>query len=150
MTTIVTSLRRLLSGGNVWHMATKIQYDEFDTAAQTAVRQMIDGTGLSYRALESALHGRITYSRLRDICTGRRAPVRLSEFIRISIACGHRPSEALRRVLEMADMAMTDEQRAAVDGMTEDITPDYRAIPAMELAANRDESRDLEAETPDE
>ncbi|MDE5641274.1 MAG: hypothetical protein K2I40_06185, partial [Bifidobacterium castoris] len=63
---------------------------------------LISSSGLSYRALSAKTGGRITASRIGDICTQRRAPAKLSEFIAICLACGANPDEQLQNISKRA------------------------------------------------
>lgn len=62
------------------HMATKIEWDIFDYAARDVLSGLLDELGASYREMENLTQGEVTYSRIRDIKMGNKAPVRLSEF----------------------------------------------------------------------
>lgn len=75
-----------------------------DEIAQPIIRRMIEDTGLSYRAFADKTDGLIKYTRVRDICLAKNAPVRLSEFFSICDVCGADPVDITRRIKETAEI----------------------------------------------
>lgn len=103
------------------HMATKIEWDIFDYAARDVLSGLLDELGASYREMENLTQGEVTYSRIRDIKMGNKAPVRLSEFIRLSAISHCLPVQALNMVLDRVSeleneeyMSMTQEERDSI------------------------------------
>nr|WP_160257620.1 helix-turn-helix transcriptional regulator [Bifidobacterium cuniculi] len=76
---------------------------------------MLKNKGVSYRAMESLTGGKISYSRVNDICTERRAPVKLSELITICDGLDEDPADAVQQII---DTART--MQAAADSPTVD------------------------------
>ena len=121
-------------------MATKIEWDIFDYAARDVLSGLLDELGASYREMENLTQGEVTYSRIRDIKMGNKAPVRLSEFI----------SE-----LENEEyMSMTQEERDSINEIFEmlkaqqssDISTDSVDPSTLNLAAKHgDIEREQEA-----
>ncbi|MDF7641754.1 hypothetical protein PT279_09175 [Bifidobacterium sp. ESL0784] len=89
-------------------MATKVSWNKFDFAASETLDKLMSETGISYREMENLTEGEITYSRIRDIRIGRRAPVRLSEFILLCSINHCLPQQGLQMVL---DRVKQDEQK---------------------------------------
>lgn len=84
------------------HMATKIEWDIFDYAARDVLSGLLDELGASYREMENLTQGEVTYSRIRDIKMGNKAPVRLSEFLLICEVCNADPVQTLREIITEA------------------------------------------------
>lgn len=108
------------------HMATKIEWDVFDYAARDVLSGLLDELGASYREMENLTQGEVTYSRIRDIKMGNKAPVRLSEFIRLSAISHCLPVQALNMVLDRVSeleneeyMSMTQEERDSINEIFE-------------------------------
>lgn len=102
-------------------MATKIEWDIFDYAARDVLSGLLDELGASYREMENLTQGEVTYSRIRDIKMGNKAPVRLSEPIRLSAISHCLPVQALNMVLDRVSeleneeyMSMTQEERDSI------------------------------------
>lgn len=55
-------------------MATKVSWNVLDYAAKDVLSDLMDRFDTSYREMEDMLQGSVTYSRIRDIRLGRRAP----------------------------------------------------------------------------
>lgn len=116
-----------------------------DEIAQPIIQRMIEDTGLSYRAFADKTGGLIKYTRVRDICLAKNAPVRLSEFFSICDVCGADPVDVTRRIKETARAngdhedisAMSDEERIAV------AKREYAEKP-WELAALHDPNKKIE------
>ena len=107
-------------------MATKIEWDIFDYAARDVLSGLLDELGASYREMENLTQGEVTYSRIRDIKLGNKAPVRLSEFIRLSAISHCLPVQALNMVLDRVSeleneeyMSMTQEERDSINEIFE-------------------------------
>lgn len=107
-------------------MATKIEWDIFDYAARDVLSDLLDELGASYREMENLTQGEVTYSRIRDIKIGNKAPVRLSEFIRLSAISHCLPVQALNMVLDRVSeleneeyMSMTQEERDSINEIFE-------------------------------
>ena len=107
-------------------MATKIEWDIFDYAARDVLSGLLDELGASYREMENLTQGEVTYSRIRDIKMGNKAPVRLSEFIRLSAISHCLPVQALNMVLDRVSeleneeyMSMTQEERDSINEIFE-------------------------------
>lgn len=83
-------------------MASKHEWDDVDRAATAVIAKLIKDSGVSYRGIEELTHSAISYSRVSDICTARRAPVKLSEFIAIVSALGLDPIKTTKQVLDTA------------------------------------------------
>ena len=80
-------------------MASKIEWTPRDYAARDIIDRMLSKTDLSYRDIEEKLGGQVSYNRVRDIRLGRRAPVRLSEFIAICDLCGYSTLDAISALM---------------------------------------------------
>lgn len=130
-------------------MASKIEWGASDHAAQEILAGIMHDSGLSYRAMESQANAGISYTRFHDIANGRRAPVRLTEFLAICDVCGADPVETMRRI-----MCETARIRAARDSPTPASAVDFsddearieetkrRAFAGdMNLAANMDPNK---------
>lgn len=94
-------------------MATKIEWDIFDYAARDVLSGLLDELGASYREMENLTQGEVTYSRIRDIKMGNKAPVRLSEFLLICDACGADPVQTLREIITEARRMELEQQTAS-------------------------------------
>lgn len=138
-------------------MATKISWNEFDYAAQQVLDSIMSEVDFSYREMENLTHGEVTYNRIRDIRLGRRAPVRLSEFILLCLINHHTPATALQKVFDK----VRSNQQAEYDTYKDDFEyPEQDSINRFEsdplsqdyydAVANMNDDKDLEAETPDD
>lgn len=94
------------------HMATKIEWDIFDYAARDVLSGLLDELGASYREMENLTQGEVTYSRIRDIKMGNKAPVRLSEFLLICEVCNADPVQTLREIITEARRMELEQQTA--------------------------------------
>lgn len=95
------------------HMATKIEWDIFDYAARDVLSGLLDELGASYREMENLTQGEVTYSRIRDIKMGNKAPVRLSEFLLICEVCNADPVQTLREIITEARRMELEQQTAS-------------------------------------
>lgn len=94
-------------------MATKIEWDIFDYAARDVLSGLLDELGASYREMENLTQGEVTYSRIRDIKMGNKAPVRLSEFLLICEVCNADPVQTLREIITEARRMEREQQTAS-------------------------------------
>lgn len=115
-------------------MATKIEWSASDYAAQRIIARIYTGSGLSYRAVESRVNIGISFTRVRDIVQGRRAPVRLSEFLAICDICGADPAETLREIIAEAKRIEEERDRERRVEETKRILEEH----PLELAAYTD------------
>lgn len=126
----------------------KIRRTSIDEATSSAIDELLTDRGFSNREFDRATDGAITYSRIRDIRSGLRGPIRLSEFLIICQTCEVDPVATLREIIEAARVYESRERESRI---TDDlIEPRFENLPPQELAASRDMNRNLEAETPDE
>lgn len=90
-------------------MATKIEWTATDLAATKVLANIFACSGLSYRGVESRASIGMSFTRVRDIVQGRRAPVRLSEFLAICEVCNADPVQTLRRIIDEADRLQAEQ-----------------------------------------
>lgn len=83
-------------------MATAFTWTANDYAAKEVLADLISNAGYSYRQFEQVSGNEINYNRVRDIALGRRAPVKLSEFLLICDVCDADPVQVLRRIISEA------------------------------------------------
>lgn len=94
------------------------------------------------------MNNAVSHVRISDIEKGRKAPIKLSEFLLLCQACEADPVAVLRDIIEAARAYEARERESQI---TDDLVePRFEDLPPQELAANTDRNRDLEAETPDE
>ena len=133
---------------NVVHMATKYEWTAFDYASQQAAAKIIADSGYSYRTISDMMNNAVSHVRISDIEKGRKAPIKLSEFLLLCQACEVYPVATLREIIEAARAYGTRERESQI---TDDLVePRFEDLPPQELAASRDMNRDMESETPDE
>jgi len=126
----------------------KIRRSGIDEATSSIIDKLLDDRGFSNREFDRTTDGAITYSRIRDIRSGLRGPIRLSEFLIICQACEVDPVATLREIIETAQAYEARERESRI---TDDLAgPRFEDLSPLDLAANTDRNRDLEAETPDE
>lgn len=94
-------------------MVNKIKWSACDYAAQGMIDEMLTQLNLSYREIEHRLNGQMSYNRVRDLRLGRRAPVRLSEFMALCELCGVASDDAIN---ELSSRTMKVE-RSVCDNM---------------------------------
>ncbi|WP_254290615.1 hypothetical protein [Bifidobacterium adolescentis] len=129
-------------------MATKYEWTAFDYASQQAAAKIIADSGYSYRAISDLMNNAVSHVRISDIEKGRKAPIKLSEFLLLCQACEVDPVTTLKEIIETAREYESRERESRI---TDDlIEPRFENLPPQELAASRDMNRNLEAETPDE
>lgn len=80
----------------------KIRRTSIDEATSSAIDELLTDRGFSNREFDRATDGAITYSRIRDIRSGLRGPIRLSEFLIICQTCEVDPVATLREIIEAA------------------------------------------------
>lgn len=94
------------------------------------------------------MNNAVSHVRISDIEKGRKAPIKLSEFLLLCQACEVDPVATLREIIEAARAYEAREREFQV---TDDLVePRFEDLPPQELAASRDMNRDMESETPDE
>ena len=64
----------------------KYEWTNVDIVTSQVIQELLEQKHISLRQIEKLTDGKVAYSRMRDIITKRRAPVRLSEFFAICIA----------------------------------------------------------------
>lgn len=119
-------------------MATKIEWNSFDYAARDVLDELLDKLGVSYREMENMTQGEVTYSRIRDIKMGNKAPVRLSEFLIICDVCGADPVQTVRGIIAEAKRIEEEQERERRVEETKRILADN----PMELAAYTDPDKE--------
>lgn len=126
----------------------KIRRTSIDEATSSAIDELLTDRGFSNREFDRATDGAITYSRIRDIRSGLRGPIRLSEFLIICQTCEVDSVATLREIIEAA---RAYEARERQNQVTDDLIDRIAAHPEdYDVAANIDENRDVESETPDD
>ena len=133
---------------NVVHMATKYEWTAFDYASQQAAAKIIADSGYSYRTISKMMNNAVSHVRISDIEKGRKAPIKLSEFLLLCQACEVDPVAVLRDIIEAA---RAYEYREHQNQITDDLIDRIAALPEdYDVAANRDPRAPLEADRPDE
>lgn len=90
----------------------------------------------------------VSHVRISDIEKGKKAPIKLSEFLLICQACQIDPVATLRQII---DEARRLESRERESQIADDLIDRIAAHPEdYDVAANIDENRDVESETPDD
>lgn len=126
----------------------KIRRTSIDEATSSAIDELLTDRGFSNREFDRATDGAITYSRIRDIRSGLRGPIRLSEFLIICQTCEVDPVATLREIIEAARVYESRERQSQI---TDDLIDRIAAHPEdYDVAANTDPNARLEAETPDD
>ncbi|MFQ6233413.1 hypothetical protein [Bifidobacterium adolescentis] len=129
-------------------MATKYEWTAFDYASQQAAAKIIADSGYSYRTISDMMNNAVSHVRISDIEKGRKAPIKLSEFLLLCQACEVDPVATLREIIEAARVYEARERQSQ---LTDDLIDRIAAHPEdYDMAANRDPNARLEAETPDE
>lgn len=137
----------------------KIRRTSIDEATSSAIDELLTDRGFSNREFDRATDGAITYSRIRDIRSGLRGPIRLSEFLIICQTCEVDPVATLREIIEAARVYESRERLPSPSPSSvpacprpdadDDVAAAIRDHERYGLAANTDGNRDVEAETPD-
>nr|DAL68302.1 MAG TPA: hypothetical protein [Caudoviricetes sp.] len=129
----------------------KIRRTSSDEATSSIIDELLADRGFGNREFDRATHGAITYSRIRDIRSGLRGPIRLSEFLIICQTCDVDPVVTLREIITEAHRLEEEQTRERESRITDDLVDRIAAHPEdYDVAANRDPNARLEAETPDE
>ncbi|MDU5850903.1 MAG: hypothetical protein E6Z42_08115 [Bifidobacterium bifidum] len=129
-------------------MATKYEWTAFDYASQQAAAKIIADSGYSYRTISDMMNNAVSHVRISDIEKGRKAPIKLSEFLLLCQACEVDPVTTLHEIIVAA---RAYEARERQNQITDDLVePRFEDLPPQELAASTDRNRDMESETPDE
>ena len=144
---------------NVVHMATKYEWTAFDYASQQAAAKIIADSGYSYRTISDMMNNAVSHVRISDIEKGRKAPIKLSEFLLLCQACEVDPVATLREIIEAARVYESRERLPSPSPSSvpacprpdadDDVAAAIRDHERYGLAANTDGNRDVEAETPD-
>lgn len=94
------------------------------------------------------MNNAVSHVRISDIEKGRKAPIKLSEFLLLCQACEVDPVTTLHEIIVAARAyEACERQNQITDDLVE---PRFEDLPPQELAASRDRNRDMESETPDE
>lgn len=94
------------------------------------------------------MNNAVSHVRISDIEKGRKAPIKLSEFLLLCQACEVNPIATLREIIEAA---RAYEARECQNQIADDLIDRIAAHPEdYDVAANTDPNARLEAETPDE
>lgn len=94
------------------------------------------------------MNNAVSHVRISDIEKGRKAPIKLSEFLLLCQACEVDPVTTLREIIEAARAYEAREREFQV---TDDLIGRIAAHPEdYDMAANTDPNARLEAETPDD
>lgn len=94
------------------------------------------------------MNNAVSHVRISDIEKGRKAPIKLSEFLLLCQACEVDPVTTLREIIEAA---RAYEARERQNQISDDLIDRIAAHPEdYDVAANTDPNARLEAETPDD
>lgn len=94
------------------------------------------------------MNNAVSHVRISDIEKGRKAPIKLSEFLLLCQACEVDPVATLREIIEAA---RAYEYRKRQNQISDDLIDRIAAHPEdYDVAANTDPNARLEAETPDD
>lgn len=127
-------------------MATKYEWTAFDYASQQAAAKIIADSGYSYRTISEMMNNAVSHVRISDIEKGRKAPIKLSEFLLLCQACDADPVATLRDIIEAARAYKARERESRI---TDDLIDRIAAQSKdFSMAANDDPNKMLEAETP--
>ena len=126
----------------------KYEWTNIDTVTSQVIQKLLEQKHISLRQIEKLTDSKIAYSRMRDIITKRRAPVRLSEFFTICIAIHADPIKTLNRILRTADrLDAEQEHEQQINKLTSRTPEDLSAD--ITLAANTDPNKKEESEYED-
>lgn len=127
----------------------KIRRTSSDEATSSIIDELLTDRGFGNREFDRATHGAITYSRIRDIRSGLRGPIRLSEFLIICQTCDVDPVVTLREIITEAHHLEEEQTRARGLAVTDEAINRIAAHPEdYDTAAHTDPNKTLEAETP--
>lgn len=133
---------------NVVRMATKYEWTAFDYASQQAAAKIIADSGYSYRAISELMDNAVSHVRISDIEKGKKAPIKLSEFLLLCQACEVDPITTLKEIIKDASEYEARERESQI---TDDLIDRIAAHPEdYDVAANHDENARIESQTPDE
>jgi len=128
------------------HMATKYEWTAFDYASQQAAAKIIADSGYSYRTISDMMNNAVSHVRISDIEKGRKAPIKLSEFLLLCQACEVDPVNTLHEIIVAARAYEARERESQI---TDDLIDRIASRPVdFGVAANDDPNKTLEAETP--
>lgn len=92
------------------------------------------------------MNNAVSHVRISDIEKGRKAPIKLSEFLLLCQACEVDPVATLREIIEAARVYEARERQSQ---LTDDLVDRIASRPEdFGVAANDDPNKTLEAETP--
>lgn len=92
------------------------------------------------------MNNAVSHVRISDIEKGRKAPIKLSEFLLLCQACDADPVATLRDIIEAARAYKARERQNQI---TDDLVDRIASRPEdFDVAANDDPNKTLEAETP--
>lgn len=126
----------------------KYEWTNVDTVTSQVIQELLEQKHISLRQIEKLTNSKVAYSRMRDIITKRRAPVRLSEFFAICIAIHADPIKTFNRILHTADRIDTEQQHEQQAHNLTSRTPEDLSAD-MTLAANTDPNKKEESEYED-
>lgn len=126
----------------------KYEWTNVDTVTSQVIQELLEQKHISLRQIEKLTNSKVAYSRMRDIITKRRAPVRLSEFFAICIAIHADPIKTFNRILHTADRIDTEQQHEQQGHNLTSRTPEDLSAD-MTLAANTDQNKKEESEYED-
>lgn len=126
---------------NVMHMATKYEWTAFDYASQQTAAKIIANSGYSYRTISDMMNNAVSHVRISDIEKGRKAPIKLSEFLLLCQACEVDPIATLREIIDTA----REYEAGARGPVTDDLVDRIAAHPEdYDVAANTDPNKEAE------
>ncbi|MFD1060847.1 hypothetical protein ACFQ1H_02405 [Scardovia wiggsiae] len=126
----------------------KYEWTNVDIVTSQVIQELLEQKHISLRQIEKLTDGKVAYSRMRDIITKRRAPVRLSEFFAICIAIHADPIKTFNRILHTADSLDAEQEHEQQINKLTSRTPEDLSTD-MTLAANTDTNKKEESEYED-
>lgn len=97
------------------------------------------------------MNNAVSHVRISDIEKGRKAPIKLSEFLLLCQACEVDPVATLREIISTAHELETQQASERQETITDELVDRIASHPEdYDLAANHDEDAWLESQTPDE
>ena len=124
------------------HVATKYEWTAFDYASQHAAAKIIAGSGYSYRTISDMMNNAVSHVRISDIEKGRKAPIKLSEFLLLCQACEVDPIATLREIIKTASEYEARERESQI---TDDLVDRIAAHPEdFDVAASKDPNKEAE------
>lgn len=126
-------------------MAAKVEWQSFDYATHTVLAQIIDDSGLAYRAIANRMGNFISHVRIGDIHNGKKGAAKVSELLAICEACNADPVEAIRSICDLAKTIEAehdkDAEKAAIAEMLQQASDPVK----YGLAALHDPNKEIEA-----